>query len=105
MNKSVLYIVKSVVSSENVNEFDEWYHNKHIPEIVACSECKMARRFKAIQQEDKFEVIKHLLKRIHHAHPNFDFQQAYRIVYEREQQLHTGIGCGVAIPHGRIPLP
>lgn len=54
MNKSVLYIVKSVVSGENVNEFDEWYHNKHIPEIVACSGCKMARRFKAIQQEDKF---------------------------------------------------
>jgi hypothetical protein len=50
----VLYIVKSVVSSEYVNQFDEWYHKKHIPEFIKLSGCKAARRFKTILPEDKF---------------------------------------------------
>jgi hypothetical protein len=37
MGKPVFYIVKSVVSREHSTEFDEWYHKKHIPEIVAGS--------------------------------------------------------------------
>lgn len=54
MGKPILYIVKSVVSSESNNKFNEWYHNKHIPEIIKRSGCKTARRFKAIQSEDKY---------------------------------------------------
>jgi antibiotic biosynthesis monooxygenase (ABM) superfamily enzyme len=54
MNKPVLYIVKSVISSEHVNEFDDWYHRRHIPEVIQRSGCKTARRFKATQAEDKF---------------------------------------------------
>jgi antibiotic biosynthesis monooxygenase (ABM) superfamily enzyme len=54
MGKPVFYIVKSVVSPEHSAEFDEWYHQKHIPEIMARSGCKGARRFRAITPEDKF---------------------------------------------------
>lgn len=53
-NKPVLYIVKSVISSEYVNQFDEWYHKKHIPEFIKLSGCKTGRRFKTILPEDKF---------------------------------------------------
>ena len=53
-NKPVLYIVKSVISIEDVNSFDEWYHKKHIPEFIKLSGCKTGRRFKTILPEDKF---------------------------------------------------
>jgi hypothetical protein len=52
--EAVLYIVKSVVSSEYVNQFDEWYHKKHIPEFIKVSGCKTGRRFKTILPEDKY---------------------------------------------------
>ena len=54
MEKSVLYIVKSVISSEHVNAFDEWYHKKHIPEFIKCSGCEEPVNLKLIQSEDKF---------------------------------------------------
>lgn len=50
----VLLIIKSVVPSEYVNQFDEWYHKKHIPEAIKLMGCKTARRFKATLPEDKF---------------------------------------------------
>lgn len=57
MKRPVLYIVKSVISSEHANQFDEWYHKKHIPELMERSGCKTARRFKATQAEDKFTYM------------------------------------------------
>ncbi len=54
MEKSVLYHVKSIVSGKYVDEFSEWYHHKHIPKVVDASGCKIARRFKAVQSEDKY---------------------------------------------------
>ena len=54
MSKPVLYVVKSIVSSEYAEEFNEWYHKKHMPKVIERSGCKTARRFKAIESEDKF---------------------------------------------------
>ena len=54
MSKPVQYIVKSVISVEHVAEFDKWYHEKHIPELTEMSGCSSARRFKAVEAEDKF---------------------------------------------------
>ena len=57
MAETVLYIVKSVIPGEHVREFNEWYHKKHIPEMIERSGCEKARRFKAVQSEDKFEYM------------------------------------------------
>ena len=54
MEKSVLYHVKSIVSEKHVDEFNEWYHHKHMPKLMERSGCKIARRFKAIESEDKY---------------------------------------------------
>ena len=54
MNKTVLYIVKSVVAAEYASEFNNWYHQKHIPELVKLSGCERGRRFKAIEGEEKY---------------------------------------------------
>jgi mannitol/fructose-specific phosphotransferase system IIA component (Ntr-type) len=34
-----------------------------------------------------------------------DYDQVLGAVLEREQALSTGLGCGVAIPHGRAAVP
>ena len=57
MAKPVLYMVKSVISEEHVEEFDKWYHEKHIPELIERSGCSSARRFKAVEAEDQFIYV------------------------------------------------
>lgn len=37
------------------------------------------------------------------AGPSLDAEAVYRALVEREQLATTGVGSGVAIPHGRIP--
>ena len=57
MKKPILYVVKSVVSPEYEDEFNEWYHKKHLPKLIGVSGCKSVRRFKAIEAEDKFNYM------------------------------------------------
>ena len=54
MSNPVLYIVKSWISKEHAKEFNEWYHTTHMPQFVEASKCVKARRFRAIETEDKF---------------------------------------------------
>lgn len=54
MDKPVLYMVKSAVAAEHASEFNRWYHQKHIPELVKLSGCERGRRFKAIEGEEKY---------------------------------------------------
>lgn len=54
MDKTVLYIVKSAVAAKHASEFNNWYHQKHIPELVKLSGCERGRRFKVIEGEDKY---------------------------------------------------
>ena len=54
MSKTVYYIVKSEISKEYVNEFDKWYHEIHIPDVVRRSGAKEGKRFRAVEPEDKF---------------------------------------------------
>ena len=53
----VLYQVKTKIPAEHVTEFNEWYHNEHIPEVMKLSGCTSARRFKAIEAEDTFTFL------------------------------------------------
>ncbi len=54
LDKKVLYIVKSTVSDENAETFNRWYHEKHIPEMLERSGCRLAQRFQALEAEDRF---------------------------------------------------
>jgi hypothetical protein len=54
MGKPVLYVVKSVIPAQAAEAFNDWYHNKHIPEILHRSGCRSARRFKALEAEDEY---------------------------------------------------
>jgi hypothetical protein len=57
MSKTVLYTVKSVIAAEHAAEFNEWYHKKHIPELVKLSGCERGRRFKIVEGEEKYQYI------------------------------------------------
>ena len=54
MSTPILLLVKTVISNQYAQEFNEWYHDIHIPDVVKVSGCTQARRFKAIESEDKF---------------------------------------------------
>jgi len=54
LSQTVLYLVKSVVASEHADEFNRWYHQKHIPELVNLSGGERGRRFKAVEGEGKY---------------------------------------------------
>jgi len=56
-NKSVLYVVKSTVAKEHEEDFNRWYHKKHIPELVEASGCISARRFKVMDAGDQFTYM------------------------------------------------
>jgi len=54
MGSAVLYIVKSWVPKEYADEFNTWYDHTHLPQVAKASGCEKARRFCAIQNDDKF---------------------------------------------------
>lgn len=57
-------------------------------------------RLKAV---DKAGLIAELSKLLAKIEPGLNAQEVQSILEEREKLGSTGIGCGVAIPHGKIP--
>lgn len=56
----------------------------------------------SLQAKDKKEVIQELAQNIHEAHQELDAKKLGKVLLEREELGSTGIGSGVAIPHGKI---
>jgi len=57
MKNKAYYIVKTTVDKSCEKEFNEWYHNVHIPDVVKASGCIQARRLKAIEKDDEYEYL------------------------------------------------
>jgi nitrogen PTS system EIIA component len=55
-----------------------------------------------LSARNKPDVIRELLHPLAAKHPELDVERAYRVLLEREQLGSTGIGEGVAIPHGKM---
>ncbi len=53
------------------------------------------------EMADKEEALRYLCGRIA-ADTGSDFESIFKSVMERERKLSTGIGLGIAVPHGRI---
>ncbi len=56
----------------------------------------------ALSSTSKQEVLKELLHPVGREFPQIDTRYAYKILMERERLGSTGIGDGVAIPHGKM---
>lgn len=55
-----------------------------------------------LRSQDKASVIRELAEMICRIEPEVDVDHLSQVLMEREQLGSTGIGSGVAIPHGKI---
>jgi PTS system nitrogen regulatory IIA component len=55
-----------------------------------------------LKSKSKNEVIRELGEAIHKVEPSIPLEPLVQILMEREKLGSTGIGSGVAIPHGKI---
>ncbi len=55
-----------------------------------------------LKSRTKTEVLKELLMPLKEKFKDFDIEKAYNTLFERESLGSTGIGDGVAIPHGKM---
>lgn len=54
--------------------------------------------------ENKDEVLGELAAKVVERHAGFDREELLRILLERERLGSTGIGDGIAIPHGKLKM-
>ncbi len=55
-----------------------------------------------LKSKDKVSVIRELAEQVGKSHPSLNVPQLIEILLEREKLGSTGIGSGVAIPHGKL---
>jgi len=56
-----------------------------------------------LKGNNKNEIMMELSEFIALTHPGIDKKDAYKAISEREKKGSTGVGNGLAIPHGRSP--
>ncbi len=56
-----------------------------------------------LESTDKEEVLRELATAAHGKYTLIDQDTMYRVLTDREQLGSTGVGSGVAIPHGKVP--
>ena len=57
MAQIALFIVKATITPNKEAEFNSWYSNVHIPDVLKYPGCVSARRYKALSGEDKFQYM------------------------------------------------
>jgi len=58
----------------------------------------------ALTSTTKKDTLLELSRTILHDNPQYDSEKVVRVLLEREKLGSTGIGDGIAIPHGKLPL-
>jgi len=56
-----------------------------------------------ISGKNKDDVLQNISEFISELHPSIDKKDVYKAIAEREKKGSTGLGNGLAIPHGRSP--
>lgn len=54
---TILFVVKAVPPKGKETEFNRWYNEQHIPDVLKFPGLVSARRYKAIAGEDRFEYM------------------------------------------------
>jgi uncharacterized protein (TIGR02118 family) len=57
MGQIALFIVKATITPDKEAEFNNWYNNVHIPDVLKYPGCVSARRYEALSGEDKFQYM------------------------------------------------
>ncbi len=87
MSERPILIVQMDMAEEKEDEFNEWYNNKHIPEIIQVKGFVSGKRYKAAKGSPKYlavyefenaDVIKDAMKDEGFAKAGKDFQDNYQ---------------------------
>jgi hypothetical protein len=54
---TVLFVVKAVAPKGREDEFNRWYDDRHVPDVLKFPGVVSARRYQAIAGEDRFEYM------------------------------------------------
>lgn len=54
---TALFTVKATIASDREKEFNEWYNQRHVPDVFKFPGVVSARRYKAILPEDRFQYL------------------------------------------------
>jgi PTS system nitrogen regulatory IIA component len=56
-----------------------------------------------VEASGKVELLKHISDMIAKCYPFLSSNEVFRVLMDREQLGSTGVGDGIAIPHGKLP--
>ncbi len=54
---TTLFIVKATIPAEQEAAFNRWYNDEHVPQVLQFPGLVSARRYKALEGEDKFQYM------------------------------------------------
>jgi hypothetical protein len=54
---TTLFIVKATIPAEQEAAFNRWYNEEHVPQVLQFPGLVSARRYKALEGEDKFQYM------------------------------------------------
>lgn len=57
MNENIIHIVRVNIDPVYEQEFNDWYDNKHLPDILSCPGWLSGRRFQTLGEGPKYAAI------------------------------------------------
>lgn len=54
---TVLFVVKATITKDQEPAFNRWYNEEHIPQFLQFKGAVSARRYKALQGEDRYQYM------------------------------------------------
>jgi hypothetical protein len=52
-----LFVVRATIAKEREAEFNRWYNEEHVPQVLRYNGAVSARRYRRITGEDKFDYM------------------------------------------------
>ena len=52
-----LFTVRATIDAEKEDAFNDWYNNKHVPEVLQFNGAISARRYKRIMGDEKYQYV------------------------------------------------
>lgn len=56
-----------------------------------------------VEASGKTELLKQISNTLAKCYPSFNAEEVFQVLMERERLGSTGVGDGIAIPHGKLP--
>ncbi len=54
---TVLFVVKATITKEREKDFNRWYNEEHVPQVLQYPGLVSARRYRAIEGEDRWQYM------------------------------------------------